>query len=148
MESSAPSATSRAAGNKEPARRPLIALSVFAAIAATTGTMMYAYPETLASIQPAMVLIHDLSGDGMLIAAIVYLVIHLRRTWRMKKLLVSRYTGLTIGALLAVTGITGIYGQFIDMPSRSPISLLHGVAAIATIALACFHGAHGLRRKL
>ena len=54
----------------EPARRPLIALAILASIATVTGTFMYTYPETMAPIQDEMVLVHDVSGDLMILATV------------------------------------------------------------------------------
>lgn len=133
---------------EEPARRPLIALATCASVATVSGTLIYAYPETLRAVRGPLVVAHDVSGDLMLIAAVVYLWVHLRRTWPMKKWRVSRWTGIVTVAILCVVGASGIYGQLAPMPSGSALSLAHVIAAVALVALACFHGAHGLRRRL
>ena len=133
---------------EEPARRPLIILSTVASLATVTGTFIYSYPETLASVRQAMIWLHDIAGDLMVVAGAIYLWIHLKRTWRMRKLGLSWWTGIVTIAVFVVVAATGIYGQVEPMPSGSTLSTLHSVSTIALLALACFHGGYGLRRRL
>ena len=131
----------------DPARRPLIALSVCAFVATVTGTFVYAYPESFAAIRREMIVVHDVSGDLTLLAGALYLRHHLVRTWRMWRRVLSRFTGYLAVLVLAVAGGTGIYGQFYDMPSDSWPGMLHIGFAIASLVLACFHGGYGLRHR-
>ena len=126
----------------------MIALSIFASIATVTGTFTYAYPETLKAIRAPLIVVHDISGDLSLVAAVVYLWIHLKRTWKLGKLALSWWTGLSTATLLSMVGATGIYGQIVEMPWGSWPATMHIVGGIAVIALACFHGAYGLRRRI
>jgi hypothetical protein len=117
-------------------------------VATVTGTLTYAYPETLAAGRPALLLMHDVSGDLAVIASLVYLWLHLKRTWPIKKLALSRYSGmLTVAAWTAVAG-TGIYGQLAPLAPETTAYDVHTWTSVAVIALACFHGANGLRRKI
>jgi hypothetical protein len=91
--------------------------------------------------------VHDISGDLLLVGGVFYLVAHLRKTWRMKRLKISRWTGYFAVASWLVAGGTGIYGQIYPMASRSTISWVHALASLALIVLACFHGAWGFFRR-
>ena len=57
-------------------------------------------------------------------------------------------TLLIIVALFLAVAATGVYGQLAPMPSGSLLSTVHSVGSVALVALACFHGAYGLRRRL
>ena len=131
----------------DPARRPLIGLSTFAFIAVVTGTFIYAYPTTLESLQRIMVIIHDVSGDLTLVFGAWYLSVHLKRVWRMRRLLLQRWSGLFAVAVWCLAGGTGIYGQIWPMPSDSPVGLTHMISSIVAVVLGCFHGGYGLRRR-
>lgn len=132
----------------EPARTPLIALSTFASIALTTGTLMYTYPETLRPIRTPMEWTHDVSGDLMIAAAVVYLWIHLKRTFGLKKRAVSTWTGYLSVAFVTVLSVTGVYGQIEPLEPGSALHWAHLVCAVIATVLGCFHGVHGLRRRL
>ncbi len=130
----------------DPARRPLYVVAVMAFIATVTGTFIYAYPNTLQSVRSAMIVVHDLSGDLLVVAGVWYLWIHLARTWRMKKRHLSRWSGYVAVLLWIVAAATGVFGQLVAMPSGSTPSTLHAISGIALLVLGCFHGAYGLRR--
>ena len=133
---------------EEPARYPLIALAVATCVAVVTGTFTYAYPQTLAPILPGMRLVHDVSGDVMLLTGAVYLYIHLQRTFRLGKLALSWWSGIGVVMVFAGAGATGIYGQLHVLLDDVPLYWTHIVCSIALVAGACFHGANGLRRRL
>ncbi len=151
-----PSASSKAAdkANKprpyaeEPARYPLIALSAATCLAVLTGTFTYSYPETLAPILPQMRLVHDLSGDAMLVTGVVYVWIHLQRTFRLGKLALSWWSGIGVVSVFAAAGATGVYGQTAVLSESTELYWAHIVCSIALVAGACFHGANGLRRRI
>lgn len=134
--------------SEEPARYPLIALSAATCTAILTGTFTYSYPETLKPILPQMRLVHDLSGDVMLVTGAVYLYIHLQRTFRLGKLALSWFSGVAVTAVFAAAGFTGIYGQLHSLFDDRGLYWMHVVSSIALVAGACFHGAIGLRRRL
>ena len=131
---------------EEPARIPLIALSTATSVAVVTGTFTYAYPETLAAVRPQMLWVHELSGDAMIVSAAVYLVIHLKRTWRLRKLALSWWTGLLVAAVLAVCAASGVAGQLSELSVTWYWA--HVVSSVIVVAGACFHSAYGLMRRL
>jgi hypothetical protein len=128
-------------------RRRLIAISTLGMIATITGVSLFSYPITFEALRRGLVVVHDASGDLLLGGGVLYLFAHLRRTWRMKRLKVSRYTGFVAVASWIIAGSTGIYGQLFPMVSRSTISWIHAIASLALIVLACFHGAWGFFRR-
>ena len=132
----------------EPARRPLIALATLASIATVTGTFMYTYPETMAPIRDEMVLVHDVSGDLMIVATIVYLWVHLKRTFGLKKRPISTWTGYTVVSVMAILYGTGVWGQVDVMTSGGALHGTHLFTAVIVIMVGCFHGVFGLRRRL
>jgi hypothetical protein len=149
MEQSAPVAADRLVDAiDDPARRPLIIVSVAGLVAVVTGTFMYSYPTTLEALQSGMVLVHDASGDVTLAAGAWYLFIHLKRVWRMWRRVLQRWSGYFAVLVWVVAGGTGIYGQLEPMPSTSTAGLVHIVSSIAAVVLGCFHGGYGLRRKM
>lgn len=125
----------------------MIGLSIAAFIATCTAAGTYAYPETLAAIRAPMVLIHELSGDVAVALTVLYLVNHLARTWRMKKALVSRWTGIALVALAVVSALTGLYGQFVSLEQGSLLWWLHFVSSVVIILGACFHGLWAYRPR-
>lgn len=147
-----PAAASPAAGDvraavaKDPARAPLLAVTVLAGVAVTTAVGLFSYPSTLGAVRGALVVLHDLSGDLLLIAGVLYLSAHLRRTWRMKRRPVSKWSGYAAVLAWITSGATGIYGQLAPMPSGSSQSVVHGIASLALVVIACFHGAWGFLR--
>lgn len=126
----------------------MIAQSVCAVVATMTGTLAYTYPETLRAIRAPLIFIHDLSGDLLILAVLAYLWLHLHRTWKLRRLALSWWTGLASVLVFALVALTGIYGQLAPMPSGSLPSTAHLLGGLAVVALACFHGAHGLRRRI
>ncbi len=130
----------------DPARRPLILLAALALIATTTGTFIYCYPDTMKVVFDGMVVVHDLSGDLALVVGGWYLWIHLKRTWRMWRRVLQRWSGYVAVLVWIVAAATGIYGQLVPMPSGSTMSTIHIVSAVALVASGCFHAAYGLRR--
>lgn len=129
------------------ARRILVALAVLVLTAATTATGLYSYPETLAMIRGPMIVIHDVCGDVALVLTGVYLNIHLRRTWRMKKLKLSRWSGIVVVGIWTVAGVTGVYGHFFPLEHGSWWWRLHFWPALATIVIVSFHGAWAYRPR-
>lgn len=129
------------------ARQRLVLLAVLGGVATVTGVGIYCYPSTLGPVRRTLVLLHDLSGDLGLAVGLAYLVVHLRRVFRMKRRIVSRGSGYVAASMLVVTSATGAYGQILDMPSGTPISTIHLITSLALVVLACFHGAWGLRTK-
>jgi len=132
----------------EPARRPLIALATLASIATVTGTFMYAYPETMAPIRGEMVLVHDVSGDLMIVVTFWYLWVHLKRTFGLKKRAVSTWTGYTVVSVMAILYGTGVWGQIEEMAAGTPLHGTHLATAVIVIMVGCFHGVFGMRRRL
>lgn len=129
------------------ARAYLIALAVLASIAAVTATGLYSYPETLGPIAAPMVVLHLASGDLAVVVSGLYLLNHLARTWKMKKLKVSRWSGLVVVALWLVASATGVWGHFVVLEEGGWLWRLHFVASLATIILVCFHGAWAFRPR-
>lgn len=132
---------------RQRARQLLVVLAVLASIAAVSATGLYSYPETLAAIRTPMVLLHDVSGDLAVIISGLYLSQHLARTWRMKRQLLSRWSGIVVVALWAVAAATGVYGQLAPLEQGTWPWQLHFVTSLATIVLVCFHGAWAFRPK-
>ena len=128
-------------------RRRLVAISALGTFATVTGVSLFAYPITFEALRTALVYMHDAIGDVLLAGGVLYLVAHLRQTWKMKRLKVSRWTGYVAIACWLAAGATGIYGQLEPMPSHSTISWVHALSSLALIVLACFHGAWGFLRK-
>jgi hypothetical protein len=135
-----------AAADESSARR-LIAVAAFGAVATITGTVLFAYPITFGAPRIAIVVVHNLSGDLLVLAGVAYLIVHLRRTWRMRGRALSRWTGYAAVAGWTIAGLTGIYGQAQPIPSGSTLSSLHVLSSLALIVLACFHGAWGFIRR-
>lgn len=129
------------------ARQSLVALAALASVAVVTATGLYSYPETLAPVRGPLVFLHDVSGDAAVIVSALYLYLHLSRTWRMKKQRLSRYSGLLLVGLWAVTAVTGVYGQLFPLAQGTWSWRLHVVTSIAIIVLACFHGAWAYRPR-
>lgn len=130
----------------DPARRPLIIAAIAASIAVTTGTFIFCYPNTLEAIRRGMIIVHDISGDITIVAAVWYLSIHLKRTWRMWRYVLSRWTGYVALTVWAVVAVTGVYGQIFDMPTESVMSWIHIASSAIAVVIVCFHGGYGLRR--
>lgn len=130
----------------DPARRPLMLMAVFASIATITGTFVFCYPDTLEIVFDSMVVIHDITGDLTIVAAVWYLTIHLKRTWRMWRRVLQRWSGYVSVLVWGAAAVTGVYGQFVEMPSGSTMSTLHAISATAAVVLTCVHSGYGLRR--
>lgn len=128
-------------------RRTLIALAVLVVIAAMSATLTYSYPQTLGVLHAPMLLIHDLSGDAAVLASGLYLWLHLSRTWRMKKLTSSRYSGLFGVFLWFLAAVTGVYGQVAPFERGDPLYTLHIITSLGSVVLACGHGAWAFRPK-
>lgn len=133
---------------REQAEKWLKLLIASGIVAITTATLTYAYPETLAAIRRPMLLIHDLSGDLSIVALIGYLVVHLRRVWKIKHQTDSRWSGYLAVALWSIAGLTGIYGQIWPLERGSTAYLLHLATAITLIGASGIHGGLGYRRRL
>lgn len=126
----------------------MIAQSLCAAVAVTSGVLLYSYPQTLAAVRQPLVYLHDLSGDLLILAVIVYLLVHLRRTLKLWALALSWWTGLLSVAALVVVGLTGVYGQLWPMPSGEVVWVVHVAGGLLVTASACSHSAYGLRRRI
>ena len=133
---------------RERARIWLVLLIASGSVAITTATFTYAYPETLAAVRAPLLLLHDLSGDAALLALLIYLVVHLRRVWKIKKQLDSRWTGYFAVALWLLAGGTGVYGQLFPLEPGTDAYRLHLLSAIARIGASGIHGGIGYRRRL
>jgi formate-dependent nitrite reductase membrane component NrfD len=125
----------------------LIALTVCIVTAATTATGLYSYPETLAELETSFIVIHDISGDLAILITGVYLIGHLSRTWRMKKMKFNRYSGLFILAVWGVAAATGVWGQFVPLVDHTPVWWIHFVTSMASVIVACAHGAWAFRPR-
>ena len=128
------------------ARRALWVFGTLGFVATVTGTLYYAYPETLRGLRPALRLMHEASGDLLIGAGTFYLVLHLRRTWRMWRRTLSRWTGTVALACLVLSSLTGLYGQ-LQVLADSSVWWAHVVSSIGLVVLACLHGAYGLRHR-
>lgn len=146
METAGLDSTGAVGSQPEATRKALIAASIFASIATVTGTFLYCYPSTMKVVRDAMVLTHDVSGDLTIAAAVVYLWLHLKRTWRMWRFKLSRRSGYVAVAAWLTSGATGVYGQLTPMPAESPIGLVHMFSSVIAIVLASAHAYMGLKR--
>lgn len=129
------------------ARTYLYWLGAMAFIAATTATMTYSYPETFGLIEGAMIVTHDAAGDIAIVISVLYLFNHLSRTWKMKKQVISRWSGILVVALWAVAGLTGLYGHFVKLEDGTLVWLIHAWFAIIVTIIACAHGAWAYRPR-
>jgi|GEM_PF-2489635 len=127
------------------ARILLIALSTLVLIAASAAMCIYSYPETLAEWRGGFILVHDVTGDLAFALTGVYLWAHLTRVWKMKKLTVSRYTGIGLVAIWGAACVSGVVGQFIELRSVNWLWNLHFVTSMISIIVVCFHGAWAYR---
>lgn len=125
----------------------LSALTTCIVVAATAATATYCYPETLGAIEGPMIFAHDVSGDIALLITGLYLFGHLPRTWKMRRMKLSRYTGMFVVALWLVAGGTGLYGHFVKLVDHSPIWWVHFVTAMASCIIVCFHGIWAYRPR-
>lgn len=131
---------------EENARRALIAFVSCAFVATTTGTFIYSYPSTMRSIMTAMIWTHDLSGDFAILSAVYYLSIHLKKVWRMWRMVLSRWTGYVAVVVWLIAAGTGVYGQFVEMSTETTVGMIHVISSIAAVVIASVHGGYGLRR--
>jgi hypothetical protein len=129
------------------ARRPLVWLLWLTSIATATGTFIYTYPSTLESVRQVMIWTHDLSGDLLIAIVVLYLALHLPRTWRMWKRVLSRWSGYVAVLILAVAAGSGLYGQLVVLEPNTMIWQAHLVGSVAWVVLGSFHAAVGLRRR-
>lgn len=116
-------------------------------VATCTAAVTYAYRTTLAAIQGAMALTHEISGDLAIVLSGLYLFNHLGKTWRMKRAKVSRYTGIGVVALWSITALSGVYGQVWPLERGSLLWFLHFFTSVAIILGACFHGLWAYRPR-
>ena len=131
---------------EEHSRRALIAFVAGAFVATTTGTFIFCYPNTMRSVMRVMMWTHDLSGDFTILSAVYYLSVHLKKVWRMWRMVLSRWTGYVAVTVWLVAATTGVYGQFIEMSTATTVGLVHAISSIAAVVLASIHGGYGLRR--
>lgn len=127
--------------------RPLLWLLWLTCIATATGTFIYTYPSTLESVRQVMIWAHDLSGDLLIATAALYLALHLPRTWRMWKWVLSRWSGYLAVLIFAVAAGSGLYGQLVAWEPGDWIWRAHMIGSVAWVVLGSFHAAVGLRRR-
>lgn len=120
-----------------------------AAVCTSSGTLLYCYGATLGSTRQAMVVIHEVSGDGTAVLLGVYLWKHVQRIWRLRKTRpLSWWTGMLGLATWTCATITGIYGQWSPIDAYAAIWWLHAIGSFAAVAITCFHAAYGYREVL
>jgi MFS family permease len=129
------------------ARIYLITLSALFFLAACTATATYSYPETFGPWMRGLIIAHDAIGDIAIVVSLLYITNHLKKTWKMRRATVSRYTGLVVVGMWVITSLTGIYGHFYDLTDGSLLWQLHFVTSVAIIVLACFHGVWAYRPR-
>lgn len=129
------------------ARRPLVWLLWLTSIATATGTFIYTYPSTLEAVRTAMIWAHDAAGDLLIATSVLYLALHLPRTWRMWKRVLSRWSGYAAVLILVVAAGSGLYGQLVGLDPEGWVWQAHIVGSIAWVVLGSFHAAVGLRRR-
>ncbi|MCP4500581.1 MAG: hypothetical protein GY822_11530 [Deltaproteobacteria bacterium] len=125
----------------------LIALSVLVLTAASAAMCVYSYPETLAEYQPTLMWIHDVTGDLSFLLTGIYLYAHLSRVWRMKKLGVSRYSGILLVGIWGVACVSGVAGQFLVLRNIPWLWNVHFSTSLVSIIVVCFHGAWAYRPR-
>ena len=127
------------------AHRALYALAGAVTVAATSGGLLFAYPETLGATRGAFVWLHDLSGDAAVALSVGYLWLHLPRTWPMRRQRVSRWTGLGSVAVWGIAAVTGLMGQV--GPLEGWPRALHLGTSVGILVLVSFHGAWAYRPR-
>ncbi|MBI4821657.1 MAG: hypothetical protein HY791_35680 [Deltaproteobacteria bacterium] len=126
----------------------LIALSAIGFLVTVTGYLLYAYPETLGPWHSGLSNTHGILGDLCAAVALGYVVVHLLRVWRMKRLTASRWTGFATVSLFGLAAGTGVAGQWEPMIEGSALYLAHSAVSVLLVLIACVHGAWGFRRRL
>jgi hypothetical protein len=129
------------------ARRYLSLLAVCIGVAVVTGTFLLCYPTTMASLNPALVVLHDVSGDAAVLVSGLYLMVHLPRTWSMKRRAISRWSGFAALAVWIVAAATGVWGQVQDLSAVAALWWAHLISSLATVIIGCFHGVWGYRPR-
>lgn len=122
-------------------------LSSLSVVAILSATLLYCYPDTLGELSGGLAWIHEWSGNLAVAASGVYLWIHLGRVWPMKRLKISRYSGLILVALWLLSAGTGIYGQVVEWDKEGTLYLVHVFSSVFSVALSCSHGAWAYRPK-
>ena len=125
----------------------ITAMVVLLSVAASTAAALVSYPETLKLILRPMIWLHDASGDLAVLLSGVYLNIHLRRVWRMKKQKTNRYSGLLLVGIWGLCALTGAYGHVFELKDSLILYRIHYITAVATIVVVCFHGAWAYRPR-
>jgi len=128
--------------------RSLQAFAWTAAVCATSGTLLYCYPEALRRVQGPMIIIHDVTGDLAAVLLGVYLVFHLGYAWWMRRMYpISWWSGIAGLAAWIATIITGIYGQFAPLAQGSIFWWIHGIGSLLAVVIVCGHAAYGYRLR-
>lgn len=117
-----------------------------AAVCSTSAVLIYCYESSLAASRPALVAIHEYSGDAAAALLAVYLVQHLRRTWSLRQSRpVSWWTGLAGAVSWALAAASGVWGQFYPLPRYEALWWIHAAASFAAVVIASGHAAYGFR---
>lgn len=142
---------SRPGGNRLQDTRLSFFLFLFAysaAVCAATGVVIYCYKATWASSRPAIVALHELSGDAAALLLIFYLVQHLRRVWGLRRSrFFSWWTGILGNVSWMFAAATGIWGQFRPMPRYETLWWAHSAFSFMAIVIVCVHAAFGFRAR-
>lgn len=123
--------------------------SLVALVCIASGTMLYCYDETLQRWRDLLVTVHEISGDLTILLLIVYLWVHMKRTWGLlptRKL--SWWSGMVAVAAWLIASATGAWGQAYTLERFTAAWWLHAMASIAGVVIAGYHAAHGFRAKL
>ena len=125
----------------------LIALTVCLCVLVTTATCTYCYPETMGALALPFMWMHNISGDIALLITGAYLIGHLARTWKMRRMKFNRYSGIIGVALWVIAGASGIYGHFVKLEDHGPMWWIHFLTSMASLILVCMHGAWAFRPR-
>lgn len=118
-----------------------------ALICATSGTLLFCYAHTLARWRELLIWIHEYSGDASAALLGLYLIGHLRRTWRMRRArALSWWTGIGGTAAWVCASVTGIYGQFAELSASAIVWWLHALGSFLAVVVVFFHAAQGFQR--
>ncbi len=120
-----------------------------AAVATTTGTLLFCYEQTLGPARNIVAVCHDISGDAAVVFLAVYLWRHVQKTWRMRRSRsVSWWTGVAGLSVWACASITGVYGQMWALEASPWTWWGHALGSFGAIVLMSVHVAYGYRATL
>jgi len=121
----------------------------FAAVATTTGTLLFCYERTLGSARNVVAVCHDISGDAAAVLLAVYLWRHVQKTWRMRRTRsISWWTGVAGLSVWVCASITGVYGQMWALDASPWMWWAHALGSFGAIVLMSVHVAYGYRGTL